>query len=441
MENKVRNIVWTLYANSCRMLLAIVFVFSGFVKANDPMGFQYKLGDYAIAFGLTEFVSESLLLAASIAMAALEFMLGIYLFLGINRRLSSTLAVLLMLLMTPLTCYIALENPVSDCGCFGDALVLSNWQTFWKNVILLIAAVSLFLLKGRVIRFVSYRSEWMVSVYMMLYIFVFSYYTLHHLPVFDFRPYRVGSDIPAGMEIPEGELPPQYETIFVMERGGEQREFTIDNYPDTTWTFVERRTVLKHAGYEPPIHDLALVSIADGEDITDKVLSDTSYTFLLVAYDLENADDGYSDLINEVYEYSLEGHYSFYALTASDKEETIKWLDRTGGEYSFCNVDEITLKTMIRSNPGLILLKDGVVVNKWANDDIPNEYQLVAPLEDLPLAQVQVDGFVYKMLKCFMWLLAPLLFILMLDRISNHRLLNRNKELNTINPLINKEEK
>ena len=164
MENKVRNIVWTLYANSCRMLLAIVFVFSGFVKANDPMGFQYKLGDYAVAFGLTEFVSEPLLLAASIAMAALEFMLGIYLFLGINRRLSSTLAVLLMLLMTPLTCYIALENPVSDCGCFGDALVLSNWQTFWKNVILLIAAVSRFLFKGRGIRFVSYRGEWMVAV-------------------------------------------------------------------------------------------------------------------------------------------------------------------------------------------------------------------------------------------------------------------------------------
>lgn len=436
MENNVRNTVLTWYANICRLLLAVVFVFSGFVKANDPTGFQYKLHDYATAFGLTAWVSDSLLLAAAIAMAAVEFALGIYLFLGINRWFSSGLSVLLMLFMTPLTLYLALENPVSDCGCFGDAVVLTNWQTFWKNVILLSASISVFWLRGRIVRWLSPHSEWMVSVYMLLYICVFSYFTLNHLPVFDFRPYHVGADIRAGMEMPEGAQPPLYETIFVMERDGEQREFSIDDYPDSSWTYVGRRTSLKSPGYEPPIHDFSLVSMLDGEDITEQVLSDTSYTFLLVAYDLQKADDGYTDLVNEVYEYCRANHYPFFALTASGEEEVEQWLDRTGGEYPFCAVDETTLKTVVRSNPGLLLLKEGVVVNKWANADIPDEYQLVRPLDELPLAKVQIHGVLFKVFKCLLWFLLPLLLIFLLDRIWNFS--GRKSEHNYINPLKNK---
>ena len=142
----------TTLTNVSRFVLAAVFVFSGFVKANDPLGFQYKLGDYAIAFGVADWFSDAMLLFATIALAALEFTLGVYLFFGINRRLTSWVVTLLMGVMTPLTLYLALENPVSDCGCFGDAIVLTNWQTFGKNVVLSIAAVVVLCMRNRMFR-------------------------------------------------------------------------------------------------------------------------------------------------------------------------------------------------------------------------------------------------------------------------------------------------
>lgn len=434
--------------NVCRFMLAVVFVFSGFVKANDPLGFQYKLGDYLQAFGLSEWFSEPVLMIATVALAALEFVLGVYLFFGINRRLASCVTVAFMGVMTPLTLYLALENPVSDCGCFGDAVVLTNWQTFAKNVVLTIAAVVVLCMRGRMFRVVTPRSEWLVSVNTLLYIILLSYYSLSYLPVFDFRPYRIGTSIPQGMEVPEGAKKPVFETLFVMEKEGERREFSLDNYPDSTWTYVDRKTVMKELGYEPPIHDFALLRMADGEDITGQLLADSGYTFLMVAHQLEKADDSYSDLLNEVYDYSRKHGYTFYGLTASTEEMVEQWLDRTGGEYPFCNVDDITLKTMVRSNPGLMLLKGGVVLNKWANGNIPDEYQLTAPLELLPLAQGDVRGKGVKIATCIMWFLIPLLLISLLDRICFFYKRGREKRLpgdgqeeiseeeNNINPLI-----
>ena len=428
-------------------MVAVVFVFSGFVKANDPLGFQYKLGDYLLAFGILEWFPEWVLMIATVALATLEFMLGVYLLFGINRRFTSWLVVLLMGVMTPLTLYLALENPVSDCGCFGDAVILTNWQTFWKNVVLFIAAVIVLCMRKRMFRVVTPRSEWLVSVNTLLYIIILSYYSLSNLPVFDFRPYRIGASIPQGMEIPEGAQTPVFETLFIMEKEGQRQEFSLDNYPDSTWTFVDRKTVIKEAGYEPPIHDFSLLRMADGEDITDLVLADSGYTFLMVAHQLEKADDSYSDLLNEVYDYCREHAYTFYGLTASNEEVVDQWLDRTGGEYPFCNVDDITLKTMVRSNPGLMLLKEGVVLNKWANENIPDEYQLTAPLELLPLAQGHVQGKGVKIATCILWFVFPLLLISLLDRIYFFYRRNRlarllgdrqrmNEEENNINPLI-----
>jgi triosephosphate isomerase len=184
------------------------------------------------------------------------------------------------------------------------------------------------------------------------------------------------------MEIPVGAAQPQFETTFIMEKDGKRQEFDIDNYPDSTWTFVDSRTVQTAEGYVPPIHDFVL-STQDGEDISEEVLADTSFVFLLVSPHLEKADDSRLELINELYEYSEEQGYSFYGLTASNEKAIARWRDLTGAEYPFCTVDEITLKTMIRSNPGLVLLKSGKVMGKWSHNDLPE----IAPTQaSLPCA-------------------------------------------------------
>ena len=151
--------------NVCRFLLAVVFIFSGFVKAVDPLGSFYKIQDYLTAFGMAAWFPTYLQLLFAIVLSALEFSVGVFLFFGIRRRFATTLALLLMIVMTPLTLYLALANPVSDCGCFGDAWVLTNWETFGKNVVLFIAAVSVFKGGKQIIRFITAKMAWMVSMY------------------------------------------------------------------------------------------------------------------------------------------------------------------------------------------------------------------------------------------------------------------------------------
>lgn len=415
MEIDKRHIAGKVGVSLCQFLLGAAFVFSGFVKAVDPLGFFYKLQDYLTAFGLIEWFPSGLPLLLGIVLSATEFCVGVFLFLGIRRKIAPTLALLLMSVMTPLTLYLALENPVSDCGCFGDAWVLTNWQTFGKNIVLLLAAGTVFKWRARLVRFVTYKLEWMLSMYTILYVFALSSYCLRNLPILDFRPYKIGANIKAGMELPEGAKPSVFETRFVLEKNGERREFTLDDYPDSTWTFVESRTVLKEKGYEPPIHDFSMLSLDSGEEITDSVLSDKGYTFLLVTHRMESADDGNIDLINEIYDYSVERGYGFYALTASSEEEIELWRDKTGAEYPFCQMDDITLKTIIRSNPGLLLLKEGTILNKWSNGQLPDEYVLSDDLEKLPLGERKQVSDVHTMGYVLLWFFVPLMLVIGVD--------------------------
>lgn len=415
LETDKRHIAGMVWVNLCRFLLGGLFVFSGFVKAVDPLGFFYKIQDYLTAFGLISWFPYYLPLLAGIALSVVEFSVGVSLFLGINRKSSSALALLMMVLMTPLTLYLALADPVSDCGCFGDAWVLTNWQTFGKNVLLLVAAVSVFKWKEQVVRFITPKMEWMISMYTPLFLCVLAFYCLENLPILDFRPYRIGTDIKAGMEIPEGAVLDVFETRFVFQKDGKRQEFTLEQYPDSTWTFVESHTVLKEKGYEPPIHDFFLENMETGEDITEHVLSDPGYTFLLVAWRIEEADDSNIDLINEIYDYSVECGYGFYALTASSEKEIELWRDKTGAEYTFCRMDDITLKTIVRSNPGLLLLKDGVIVNKWSDSRLPDEYALSGRLEELPLGQQKVENDWHTMGYVLLWFIVPLLLVIGAD--------------------------
>lgn len=401
--------------NVCRFVLGATFVFSGFVKAVDPMGFYYKVQDYLEAFGMSLWVPSIFILFFVIGLSAVEFCVGVFLVFGIRRRVAAPIALLLMGVMTPLTLYLALFNPVSDCGCFGDAVVLTNWETFWKNVVLLVVAFVVFKYPERIWRFVSSKMEWMISLYSFLFIFVFSFYCLANLPVLDFRPYRVGMDIRKGMEMPVGAKPSVFESHFILEKDGERREFTLEDYPDSTWTFIEARSVLVEKGYEPPIQNFALMEVETGEDITQEVLADTNYVFLLVVNRVETADDGNIDLINEVYDYSVEHGYAFYALTSSAREEIELWCDRTGAEYPFCQADDITLKTVIRSNPGLLLLKGGVILNKWSDSQLPDEYDLSAPLDQLEIGQQKEVNDLRTIGYVLLWFFVPLALVVVVD--------------------------
>ena len=415
MENGRQHIAIGVITTVCRFVLAVVFIFSGFVKAIDPLGTQYKIQDYLDAFGWTGVFPEFVPFVASALLGMLEFCLGVYLFFGIRRIIAPRAVVAVMAVMTPLTFWLAWEHPVSDCGCFGDALVLTNWETFGKNVVLLAMSLVVLKCRRRLFPLATTRFDWLIALYGFLYILCMTVYCYRHLPVFDFRPYYVGADIRQGMSIPAGEEPTEFETRFVLQKDGVEKEFTLENYPDSTWTFVDSKTVVIKQGYEPPIHDFSMIRYDDGEDITEQVLAGEGYTFLLVAHQLGKANQSRMDLINELYDYCLEYGYAFYCLTSSSDEDILKWQEDTGAEYPFCLMDNITLKTMVRFNPGLMLLKKGTVVGKWSIIDIPDEYQLVGPLEQLPMGEANRPSFVYRLIGVLMWFAFPLFLMCMAD--------------------------
>ena len=209
--------------NICRFVLAVTLIFSGYVKAVDPSGTQYKIEDYMEAVGLAGLLPDWLTMTMSVGLCALEFCLGIFLLFAIQRRVSSRIATGLMAVMTLITLWLAIWNPISDCGCFGDAITLTNWQTFGKNAILLTCAIVVVRNPLLMMRFISRTNQWIVINFTVVFILLTSLWSLYDLPQFDFRPYHIGADIKKGMEIPEGEKQPQFETTFILEKNGEQK--------------------------------------------------------------------------------------------------------------------------------------------------------------------------------------------------------------------------
>ncbi len=422
------NRLKTIATNICRAVLAVTFIFSGYVKAIDPLGTQYKIRDYLTALSIGDYVPDWLTLGSSVALASLEFALGIFILFAIRRRFTTRVILAFMAVMTLITVWIAIANPVSDCGCFGDAITLTNVQTLLKNVVLTACAVVVCRCRERMFRFVSENNQWIVVNYTVIYIVATSIYSLYLLPRFDFRPYHVGANIREGMEIPEGAKMPRYENTFVMEKNGERREFTLDNYPDSTWTFVERKSELVEEGYVPPIHDFTITDNATGDDITQQILDDKGYTFLLVSPHLESADDTNFGDIDQLYEYCQAQGVPFYCLTASGEDAIQHWRDITGAEYPFCMSDETTLKTVIRSNPGLVLIKDGTVIRKWSHNGLPKSEELNGPLARIEIGQMDDVSVARKIASILSWFVLPLMLLVIADRLWAWSRWVRNKE-------------
>ena len=382
--------------NIARLVLAITLILSGFVKAVDPLGTQYKIADYLQVLHLGAFIPDFMTLGASIILSAIEFGMGICLLFAIQRRVVSLLVLLMMLLMTPLTLWLAVANPVRDCGCFGDAIVLTNWQTFAKNVVLLACALTVWWRPLLMMRFISRSNQWIVINYSAVFILMVSGRSIYDLPYFDFRPYHVGTDLRKGWQ-------------QMMD------------------------------GEESPYADLFMQRVGDGLDMTDSLLNRKGYLFLLVSPHLEEADDGELDLMNQVYEYAEDYEYPFYCLTASGLQGIASWCDQTGAEYPFCQTDDIVLKTMIRSNPGLLLLKDGVIIRKWSRNNLPNEYVLTDSLDKLEIGQMPEDSAAQKILLIFTWYILPLFLLALADRLwAWSKWLKKKEHSNKIYQLLNK---
>ncbi len=359
----------------CRIIIGLVFVLSGFVKGIDPLGTTYKLTDYFNAFNMG--FLEPLALAFSILLNMSEFLLGVGLLLGVFQRFFIWMASVYMLAFTPLTFVLAIYNPVTDCGCFGDAIVMTNWQTFFKNLVIVAILIPVFLNRNKLTSSLSLKKQWLITGVAISGFLFISAQTYHYLPYIDFRPYKVGTYIPDAMTIPEGMPTDSFAYTLVYKKCDEIKEFALDEVTalDSTWQWIETKSKLVRKGYHPPIHDFSFTS-KQGNNITDSILYDSSYVFLAISHKLNKANTKGLEKLKSNYHFSRQNNYNFYLATASTNEEIDFYTTEYQLPFNFYTADDIMLKTVVRSNPGLVLIKDGKIIKKWHHNDFPDKEEL-----------------------------------------------------------------
>ncbi|HCE58704.1 MAG TPA: DoxX family protein, partial [Prolixibacteraceae bacterium] len=313
--------------------------------------------------------------ALGVFLAAAEFFLGIAFLFNFFIRVTSWFMLAFMVFFTGLTFVLALTNPVTDCGCFGDALVISNWETFYKNIVLTVFAIIILIYRNDMPCLVGKKPRFVLGSLVIIVYAGLVFWSYNHLPIFDFRPFKAGTNIPDAMKMPEGAPKDIYENVFYYKNKntGEVQKFDEQNYPwqDTlNWAYENMESKLIQQGYVPPIHDFTITS-AEGENVIDFFIYDKNYVFMLVAHNLEKSNRKPQDKINNLAGWAMGKGMSFICLTSTVAEEAAVFAEETGAPYEFFNCDEITLKTIIRSNPGLMLIKDGTVIKHWHYNDIP----------------------------------------------------------------------
>ena len=402
----------------CRIILGVTFLFSGTVKSIDPIGGAIQMEEYFGAFGLTAL--NPIALFTAINLSAVEFLLGLCIILAVYRKFTTFCMLVFMTFMTVLTLYLAIFNPVHDCGCFGQAIILTNTQTFLKNALVLLpTAIVTFIYHKKMTPVYTYKAYWFAVIFGYIYAVGFAYYNYYHLPLIDFLEFKIGVNIPQQMSFPEGA--PQDIYDFIYEKEGKKKAFNPESapYDDDSWTFVERKLIKQ--GYVPPIASFELYD-ENENNIADRLLEDDKGVFLLISPALEKANDNHIDEINNIYDYTVESDMLFFCVTIPSKESINEWIHNTGAEYPFLTADDVMLKSIVRANPGLVLLKSGTIIEKWNHNDIPSEDTAEAIIEEL----LNPTGEKINMEKnrllwfsgCFV---LPLLLVWMYDYLRNRR--------------------
>ena len=372
MKAKIKNISLYVSANLARIIIAFTFIFSGFVKAVDPMGMFYKLNAYFANWDMM-FATDSVLLRTGVvALATVEFILGVYWLLGARLRFTTVVTTFIMVLMTSFTVYIYVANPVSDCGCFGEAVKLSNGETLAKNIVLLTLCIFAIFQRRRMKRLISERNQWTTSMYALIYIICLSLYSLYYHPTIDFTDYKEGTNWRAAYH---GEI--------------------SENAPEALST-------------------LYFYNEKSDEDQIEEILSD-GITYLLVLPDVATSDPGNADRFNDLYDMAQDQKFRFLCVVddGASEEEIEQWVDQTGATYPIVKSDEVALKAMARSNPSLLLLEDGILLKKWSNNNLPE----ISEENVLDASVYEVQEQRKSLWNLLLLFLLPLLGVIFLDRI------------------------
>lgn len=355
--------------NLLRIIVGVLFIFSGLIKANDPLGLSYKMDEFFEVLHLTFLSPYSL--GFSIIMNAFEIIAGVAVLIGYRMRIFSVLLLLLIIFFTFLTAYALFSGTIRECGCFGDCIKLTAVETFWKDVILLVMILVIFFYRDRIPPL--FKGAGIVLLLSAVAAFGIQRYTLAHLPFFDCLTYKVGNNIPEKMKLPPGATPDVYEMMFIYEKDGQKKEFTADNYPwsDSTWTFVDRKDKLvKKGNAEPAIKDFILTD-ADGVNQTEAILAETKPVYLFLVLNVQKTGSGWDEKMKALQQKWKDQQVLIYGVSASTKEEIAAFKQQHGLDFPFVQMDGVAIKTAGRSNPCLILLDKGTIKGKWHYNDIP----------------------------------------------------------------------
>ncbi|MFH6957821.1 BT_3928 family protein [Flavobacterium aquidurense] len=352
-----------------RLFVGVLFIISGLIKLNDPVGFSYKLAEYFSEPVFNMPFLEPLALGLAIFLVILEVVLGVMLLVGYKSKLTIWFLLLLIIFFTFLTFYSAYFDVVKDCGCFGDALHLTPWESFTKDIILLFFILILFINKKLVKPLFSNRNVTNIITLASIVLCVFmAVWVLNHNPIKDFRPYKVGTNIEKGMEIPEGAPKSIVEMTFIYKVNGVDKEFTekdLANIPEGA-TFVDRKDKVITEGYVPPIHDFTMVK--EDSDYKEELLKEPKL-LIFVTYDLTlSHPDGMKKLEGLSKAAKAKG-YKVIAMTASGADEIAKAKKQYGLDVDFYFCDATALKTVERANPSIVVVQNGTIIQKVHYND------------------------------------------------------------------------
>ena len=354
-------------ANFSRILIGLVFIFSSFVKGVDPLGTAYRLEDYFIAFHCEFFIPLALFF--SILLCTLEFAVGVMLLINLKVKIAAWLLLLMMVFFTGLTLNDAIFNPVPDCGCFGDAIKLSNWQTFYKNLILLPLTILVFAYRKKFKPFSNNRNQWLLAGIFIALFAGFSFYCYSHLPVIDFTEWKPGNKLYA-----ENPKPVKFFLTYKNKQSGELKEYQSPDYPYndsvwmSNWEFVSQRVEDPNTYYGKSL----VITDTSGNIVTESIIRNPEYQLIINSYDLSKADRKAFVTLGEFCAKANIDNINTAVLVSSQPSDIVKFANENKLQFDFYTADDIILKTIVRSNPGLLLMKNGVILRKWHKNDIPD---------------------------------------------------------------------